>query len=118
MLAATRADGIDRILARDRLDAIVAPAYGDTSGPAVGLPGHLVPTGLTEDGRPGGVWLSGGFLSEPTLLASPSTSRRQSARGRVRPSPARCRPSRRMPGSADAPGSAPAAKRSDLRDSA
>ena len=68
-LAATRTNGIDRILARDRLDAIVAPAYGDSSGPAVsGYPVISVPTGLTDDGRPGGVWLSGGFLSEPTLL--------------------------------------------------
>jgi amidase len=68
-IAATRTDGIDRILTRDRLDAIVAPAYGDSSGPAVsGYPVISVPTGLTEDGRPGGVWLSAGFLSEPTLL--------------------------------------------------
>jgi amidase len=68
-IAATRTGGIDRILARDRLDAIVAPAYGDSSGPAVsGYPVISVPTGLTDDGRPGGVWLSAGFLSEPTLL--------------------------------------------------
>jgi amidase len=69
-LAATRSNGIDRILADGRLDAIVAPAYGDSSGPAVaGYPVISVPTGLTDDGRPGGVWLSGGFLSEPSLLA-------------------------------------------------
>jgi amidase len=68
-IAATQANGIDRILARDRLDAIVGPAYGDSSGPAVaGYPVISVPTGLTEDGRPGGVWLSAGFLAEPTLL--------------------------------------------------
>lgn len=67
---ATRSDGIDRILADGSLDAIVAPAYGDSSGPAVsGYPAISVPTGLTDDGRPGGVWLSGGFLSEPALLA-------------------------------------------------
>ncbi len=69
-LATTRVNGIDRILADGRLDAIVAPAYGDSSGPAIsGYPVISVPTGLTDDGRPGGVWLSGGFLSEPTLLA-------------------------------------------------
>ncbi len=69
-LAATRSNGIDRILADGRLDAIVAPAYGDSSGPAVsGYPAISVPTGLTDDGRPGGIWLSGGFLSEPALLA-------------------------------------------------
>jgi amidase len=68
-IAATRTDGIDRILGRDRLDAIVAPAYGDASGPAVsGYPVISVPTGLTDDGRPGGVWLSAGSLSEATLL--------------------------------------------------
>ena len=69
-LTATRSNGIDRTLADGRLDAIVAPAYGDSSGPAVaGYPAISVPTGLTDDGRPGGVWLSAGFLSEPTLLA-------------------------------------------------
>jgi amidase len=69
-LAATRSNGIDRILTRDRLDAIVAPAYGDSSGPAVsGYPVISIPTGLTDDGRPGGIWLSGGFLSETSLLA-------------------------------------------------
>ena len=66
---ATRANGIDRILAADRLDAIVGPAYGDSTAPAVaGYPVISVPTGTTDDGRPGGVWLSAGFLAEPTLL--------------------------------------------------
>jgi len=69
-LAAMRANGIDRILATDRLDAIVGPAYGDSTAPAVaGYPVISVPTGITEDGRPGGVWLSAGFLAEPALLA-------------------------------------------------
>jgi amidase len=68
-LAATRTSGIDRILAADRLDAIVGPAYGDSSAPAVaGYPAISVPTGTTDDGRPGGVWLSAGFLGEPALL--------------------------------------------------
>jgi len=66
---ATRANGIDRILAADRLDAIVGPAYGDSSAPAVaGYPAISVPTGTTDDGRPSGVWLSAGFLAEPALL--------------------------------------------------
>jgi amidase len=65
----TRTNGIDRILADARLDAIVAPAYGESSGPAVsGYPSISVPTGTTDDGRPGGVWLYAGFLAEPTLL--------------------------------------------------
>ena len=68
-LERTRTDGIDRILADARLDAIVAPSYGDTSGPAVsGYPSISIPTGVTEDGRPGGVWLYAGSLSEPRLL--------------------------------------------------
>jgi amidase len=68
-LAVTRTGGIDRILAADRLDAIVAPAYGDSSAAAVaGYPSISVPTGLTDDGRPGGVWLSAGFLAEPAIL--------------------------------------------------
>jgi amidase len=68
-LAATRTNGIDRILAADRLDAIVGPAYGDSSAPAIaGYPAISVPTGTTDDGRPGGVWLSAGFLGEPALL--------------------------------------------------
>ncbi len=68
-LAATRTNGIDRILATDRLDAIVGPAYGDSTAPAVaGYPAISVPTGLSDDGRPGGVWLSAGFLGEPALL--------------------------------------------------
>jgi amidase len=68
-LAAMRANGIDRILAADRLDVIVGPAYGDSTAPAVaGYPVISVPTGITEDGRPGGVWLSAGFLAEPALL--------------------------------------------------
>ena len=66
----TRARGIDRILADGHLDAIVAPAYGDSSAAAVaGYPSISVPTGTTDDGRPGGVWLSAGRLAEPTLLA-------------------------------------------------
>ena len=68
-LERTRTAGIDRILAEAKLDAIVAPAYGDSSAPAVsGYPNISVPTGTTDDGRPGGVWLYAGFLSEPTLL--------------------------------------------------
>ena len=50
--------------------AIVGPGYGVASAPAVsGYPAISVPTGLTDEGLPGGVWLSAGFLSEATLLA-------------------------------------------------
>jgi amidase len=68
-LKVTRDLGIDRILANGGLDAVVAPAYGDSSAPAVaGYPSISVPTGTTDDGRPGGVWLYAGRLAEPTLL--------------------------------------------------
>ncbi|HEX6398839.1 MAG TPA: amidase family protein [Actinomycetota bacterium] len=66
-----RDQGIDRALAEDDLDAIVSPSYAfGTSGPAVaGYPLLSVPVGISSEGRPAGIWLSGGFLSEPTLLA-------------------------------------------------
>jgi amidase len=64
------AGGIDRVMEAWRLDAIVGPAYGDSSIPAVtGYPCLSVPTGTTLDGRPGGIWLTGAFMSEPMLLA-------------------------------------------------
>jgi hypothetical protein len=31
--------------------------------------GWTRPTGVTADGRPGGIWMYSGFLREPTLLA-------------------------------------------------
>ena len=65
-----RDQGIDAALARDDLDAIVSPSYAfGTSGPAVaGYPLLSVPVGISCEGRPAGIWLSGGFLSEPKLL--------------------------------------------------
>jgi hypothetical protein len=81
----TRNDGIDRILAGGRLDAIVAPAYGDSSPAAVsGYPSISVPTGTTRDGRPSGIWLSAGFLAEPKLLGY-AFDLEQAVGGRPRP---------------------------------
>ena len=67
----TREHGIDQVMADQDLDAIVAPIYSfGSSAPAVaGYPNISVPTGLSEDGRPGGIWMYAGFLQEPTLLA-------------------------------------------------
>ena len=67
----TRTNGYDKLMADLRLDAIASPIYSSGSnGPAVaGYPIISVPTGVTDDGRPGGIWLSAGFLDEPTLLA-------------------------------------------------
>ena len=62
---------LDAALKRHNLDAILSPSYGfGTSGPAVaGYPLISVPVGISAEGRPAGVWLSGGFLSEPTLIS-------------------------------------------------
>ena len=105
-VAATRTNGIDRILADDRLDAIVAPAYGDSSGPAVsGYPVDLGPD-RADRGRTPGRRLAVGRLPVRADAArrSRSTSRRPSVRGRDRPSggtpaarAAGCRASARRP---------------------
>jgi amidase len=67
----TRQHGIDQVMAAENLDAIVAPIYSfGSSAPAVsGYPNISVPTGVTDDGRPGGIWMYSGFLQEPKLLA-------------------------------------------------
>jgi amidase len=66
-----RDKGIEAALAKDNLDAILSPSYGfGTSGPAVaGYPLISVPVGISDEGRPAGVWLSAGFLSEPKLIS-------------------------------------------------
>jgi amidase len=65
-----RDQGIDAALANHHLDAILAPSYTfNLSSAVAGYPVISVPVGLSELGRPAGIWLSGGFLSEPTLIA-------------------------------------------------
>jgi amidase len=63
--------GTDRLMADLRLDAIVTPTYsfGSSAPAAAGYPIISVPTGVSVDGRPGGVWMYSGFLREGTLLA-------------------------------------------------
>ena len=64
--------GIDGALQRDDLDVIVAPSFSWASTPAAvsGYPNLSLPLGLTAGRRrPAGLWMFGGFLSEPTLLA-------------------------------------------------
>ena len=67
----TRRHGLDQVMRENHLDAIVAPTYSyGSSAPAVaGYPNISLPTGVTADGRPGGIWMYGRFLSEPKLLA-------------------------------------------------
>ena len=43
--------------------------YGSSAPAVAGYPNISVPTGVTADGRPGGVWMYSGFLREATLLA-------------------------------------------------
>jgi amidase len=66
----TRAEGIDRVIARHHVDAIVAPTYSFGTAPAAvaGYPSISVPFTLTSAGRPAGVWMYSGFLKEPKLL--------------------------------------------------
>jgi amidase len=68
---ASARDGLDRVIADNDLDAIVSPIYsfGSTAPAVAGYPNISIPTGVTEDGRPGGVWMYSGFLQEPKLLA-------------------------------------------------
>jgi amidase len=63
--------GIDAALQRDNLDAILAPgsSYAAIAPSAAGYPSLSLPIGLTPEGRPAALWLYGGFLSEPKLLA-------------------------------------------------
>ena len=59
-----------RRVAADDLAAIVAPSFSFASTPAAvaGYPNISIPTGISSEGRPGGLWMYGGFLAEPTLL--------------------------------------------------
>jgi amidase len=70
-LRLARDEGIDRVMAEHDLDAVVSPSYAfGSSAPAVaGYPSISVPVGLTEDGKPAGIWMYAGFLDEPKLLA-------------------------------------------------
>ncbi len=70
-LELTRTQGIDRLMAEHDLDAIVSPAYavGYSVAAVAGYASISVPAGVAVDGRPGAVWMVGGFLDEPKLLA-------------------------------------------------
>jgi len=62
--------GIDDALARDNLDAIVAPHLTNSTGPAVaGYPNFSMPVGIRSSGRPTGMLMYSTFLEEPQLLA-------------------------------------------------
>jgi amidase len=61
--------GIDNALARDNLDAIVAPHLTNSTGPAVaGYPDLSIPVGIRSNGRPAGMLIYSTFLHEPQLI--------------------------------------------------
>jgi amidase len=61
--------GIDGAMARDHLDAIVAPHLTNSTGPAVaGYPNLSMPVGIRSSGRPAGMLIYSTFLHEPQLL--------------------------------------------------
>jgi len=65
----TARSGIDDALARDNLDAIVAPHLTNSTGPAVaGYPNLSLPVGIRDSGRPAGMLMYSTFLHEPQLI--------------------------------------------------
>ena len=65
----SRTDGIDQVMARERLDALVFPGWaGAAIGAKAGYPSVIVPAGYTADGAPIGLTFLGRAWSEPTLL--------------------------------------------------
>jgi amidase len=61
--------GIDGAMARDHLDAIVAPHLTNSTGPAVaGYPNLSFPVGIRSSGRPAGILIYSTFLHEPQLI--------------------------------------------------
>ena len=65
----SRTDGIDQVMARERLDALVFPGWvGAAIGAKAGYPSVIVPAGYTAEGAPIGLTFLGRAWSEPTLL--------------------------------------------------
>src|SRR5216684_1094693 len=61
--------GIDDAMARDNLDAIVAPHLTNSTGPAVaGYPNFSMPVGIRASGKPAGMLMYSTFLHEPQLI--------------------------------------------------
>jgi len=68
-LRLSRQEGIDKLLAEHRLDALVFPhVFGAGIAAKAGYPSVTVPAGYTPDGRPMGVTFTAGAFSEPTLI--------------------------------------------------
>src|SRR5438128_67838 len=68
-LRMSRADGIDQVMKRERLDALVFPGWsGAAIGAKAGYPSVIVAAGYTAEGTPIGLTFLGRAWSEPTLL--------------------------------------------------
>jgi amidase len=62
--------GIDGAIARDHLDAIVAPHLTNSTGPAVaGYPNFSMPVGIRSSGRPAGMLMYDTAFREAQLIA-------------------------------------------------
>jgi amidase len=65
----SKTDGIDQVMTRERLDALVFPGWvGAAIGAKAGYPSVIVPAGYTAEGAPIGLTFLGRAWSEPTLL--------------------------------------------------
>ena len=65
----SRTEGIDPVMKRERLDALVFPGWvGAAIGAKAGYPSIIVPAGYTPEGAPVGLTFLGRAWSEPTLL--------------------------------------------------
>jgi amidase len=68
-LRLSRTEGIDPLMERERLDALVFPGRtGAAIGAKAGYPSIAVPAGYTTDGAPVGLTFLGRAWSEPTLI--------------------------------------------------
>ena len=69
-LRLARDEGIDAAIARDDLDAIVAPSFSYASSPAAvaGYPDISIPVGINSEGLPAGMWVYGGRDATANLI--------------------------------------------------
>jgi len=66
----TARTGIDKVLAKKKVDAIVAPHLTNSTGPAVaGYPNFSMPVGIRSSGRPAGMLMYSTAFREPQLIA-------------------------------------------------
>ncbi len=92
-LRMSRKDGIDGVMKRGRLDALVFPGLsGAAIGAKAGYPSVIVPAGYNTEGAPIGLTFLGRAWSEPTLLrlahAFESATRHRRSPPSVAPVPA------------------------------